>query len=136
MQDLPDGGDIYTKLFTDIHWLRVVGIHLQDSLCQCFSLGDFVADLDIGLLQHPADGAPMAVELHCQFISARSGAVLFRDLPYLVIGQAFLILCISIDFGIGVIGDIGHIRVDLGGFAEIKGLVMLRPVFELVPPQT
>lgn len=130
MQDLPDGGDVDAELFADIHWPDVVGVHLQDSFCQRFSFGSFVADFDAGLLQRSADGAPVTAELCGQFIGARSGAVLFRDLPDLVIGQAFLLLRISIDFGIGIIGDVGHIQVDLGGLAEIEGLVMLCSVFE------
>lgn len=90
-------------------------------------------DIDAGLLQCPADGASVASVLGSQFICAGSGAVLLCDLPDLFIGQAFLLLRIGIDFGIGIIGDIGHVRVDIGGLigiAGMKGFIMLCPVFE------
>lgn len=125
MQDLADSGDVDAELLSDIHWPDEVLIHLQDSFYQRFSLEGLMADFDLGLLQRPADGAPVAAELYGQFISARSGTVLFCDLSDLVIGQAFLILCTGVDFGIGIIGDVGHIQVDLGGLAKIEGLVML-----------
>lgn len=88
-----------------------------------------MGDLDAGFLQCPADSAPMASKLGGQFISAGSGAVLFCDLPDLVIGQAFLFLRISIDFGTGIVGNISHIRIDIE-IAGMKGFIMLCPVFE------
>jgi len=104
-------------------------------MCTPFSWRIFrtVGDLDAGFLQCPTYGAPVASKRGGQFISAGSGTVLFYDLPDLVIGQAFLILCISIDFGTGIIGDVGHIRVDNGGLigtAGTKGSIVLCPIFE------
>lgn len=88
-----------------------------------------MGDFDAGLLQCPADSTPVASKLGGQFIGAGSGTVLFYDLADLVIGQAFLFLRISIDFGIGSIGSVGHIRIDIET-AGLKGCIMLCPVFE------
>ena len=129
VENLPDGGDVDTELFADIHRPHVAFVHFEDALCQGLSLGGFMGDLDAGLLQCPADGAPVASKLSGKFISAGSGAVLLCDLPDLFIGQAFLILRISINFGTGIIGDIGHIRIDIRT-SGMKESIMLRPVFE------
>ena len=88
-----------------------------------------MGDFDAGLLQCPADSTPVASKLGGQFIGAGSGTVLFYDLADLVIGQAFLLLRISIDFGIGSIGSVGHIRIDIET-AGLKACIMLCPVFE------
>lgn len=129
MENLPYGGYIDAELFADIHRPHVALIHFEDALCQGLSFGGFVGDLDAGFLQCPADGAPVASKLGGQFISAGSGAILFYDLADLVIRQAFLFLRISIDFGIGSIGSVGHIRIDIET-AGLKGCIMLCPVFE------
>ena len=129
MQDISDGRDVDAEFLADIHRPHVGFIHFEDALCQGFSLGGFVGNLDAGLLQCPADGAPMASKFGRQFISAGSCTVLLCDLPDFVIGQTFLFLRISIDFGTGIIGDIGHIRVDFG-IAGMKGSIVLCPVFE------
>ena len=88
-----------------------------------------MGDFDAGLLQCPADSTPVASKLGGQFIGAGSSTVLFYDLADIVIGQAFLFLRISIDFGIGSIGSVGHIRIDIET-AGLKGCIMLCPVFE------
>lgn len=113
VENLPDGGGIDAELLTNIHRPHAACVHFEDALSQGLSF----------------DGAPVASELGGQFIGAGSGTVLFYDLADLVIGQAFLFLCISIDFGIGIIGSVGHIRVDIET-AGLKGSIMLCPVFE------
>ena len=86
-----------------------------------------------GLLECPADGAPMAAEGGGKLISAGSCAVSFCDLLDLAVAQTFLLLLIGIDFRIGIIGLVGYIRIDIGfasGIVRITESEVLPAIFE------